>query len=81
MYYHLDIENQVKKIMSKIKFSDLNHEESTADLTDIVHGLIYKRLLESEDGILFKQKKALSLIMNTDGKFSFLILIFYFRNI
>ncbi len=58
MYYHLDIENQVKKIMSKIKFSDLNHEESTADLTDIVHGLIYKRLLESEDGILFKQKKA-----------------------
>ncbi len=47
MYYHLDIENQVKKIMSKIKLSDLNHEESTSYLSDIVHGLIYEQLLES----------------------------------
>ena len=47
--------------MSKFRESDLQPEDSE-ELVDIVHGQIYKRLLESEDGILFKTKKALYII-------------------
>ncbi len=71
MYYHLNIENQIKKIMSKFNEYELETADSSDELVDIIHGQIYKQLLESEDGVLFKHKKAISLIMNSDGISSF----------
>jgi hypothetical protein len=71
MYYHLNIENQIKKIMSKFNEYELETADSSDEPVDIIHGQIYKQLLESEDGVLFKHKKAISLIMNSDGISSF----------
>ena len=67
MYYHLDIDNQIRKIMSKVKESDLGKKSCDGDLVDITDGELYKNLLASEDCNLFKNKSAFSLTLNTDG--------------
>jgi len=67
MYYHLDIENQIRKIMSKVKESDLENKNSSGDLIDFTDVEIYKNLLASEDCISFRNKAAFSLTLNTDG--------------
>ena len=67
MYYYLDVENQIQKIMNKVKLSDLDNKNLTDDLFDITDGSIYKKLLESEDGHLFANKKAFTFSLNTDG--------------
>jgi hypothetical protein len=54
---NLDVENQIQKIMNKVKLSDLDNKNLTDDLFDITDGSIYKKLLESEDGHLFANKK------------------------
>lgn len=67
MYYHLDIEQQLKTILKKFEKSDLLSENNANDLKDISDGQIYKNLLNSEDGQLFKDGRALSFLINTDG--------------
>ena len=67
MYYYLDVENQIQKIMNKVKLSDLDNKNLTDDLFDITDGSIYKKLLESENGYLFASKKAFTFSLNTDG--------------
>jgi hypothetical protein len=70
MYYFLDIEEQIKRILNKISFKDLSRDKisSSAEiLEDICDGTYYKSLLESEDGELLKKKEALTFLINTDG--------------
>ena len=67
MYYHLDIEKQIKIIFEKNKLIDFNNKNESNDLIDIRDGELYKKLLESEDGHLFKNNKAFSFLINTDG--------------
>jgi hypothetical protein len=67
MYYHANIENQLKEIFknaSILKYKPSNNEN---ELTDFIDGKIYRKLLESEDGELFKKNEAFSFIINTDG--------------
>lgn len=67
MYYQLDIEHQLRTIMKKFKKSDLKHINESNDLTDFRDGDIFKKLLESDDGQLFKENRAFSFLLNTDG--------------
>ena len=67
MYYHLDIEQQVKTIMKKFKIADLIHDNESNDLIDFRDGKIYKSLLESEDGQAIKDGRAFTFLLNTDG--------------
>ncbi len=68
MYYEFDIEEQLKSIMLKCKLSDFDKASIALDeLCDITDGKIYKRILASSDGHLFKKKRAFSFTMNTDG--------------
>ena len=65
MYYHLDIEQQVKTIMKKFSCSDLKHSNDSNDLKDIRDGEIYKKLLRSEDGNLVRQGRGFTYMINT----------------
>jgi len=69
MFYHLDIEEQLNRIMNRISFDQLidNKETDSNELKDICDGNYYKTLLDSEDGELFKKKEALTFTINTDG--------------
>ena len=67
MYYHLNIESQIQNIMNKLKLKDLDRVKLSNDLTDFTDGRIYQKILESEDGHLFKKKQAFSCTINTDG--------------
>jgi hypothetical protein len=66
MYYHPKIEKQIIEIFKNIKIPKYEQDNSE-DLTDIKDGTIYKNLLESEDGELFKNNEAFSFLLNTDG--------------
>jgi hypothetical protein len=66
MYYHPKIEKQIIEIFKNIKIPKYEQDNSE-DLTDIKEGTIYKNLLESEDGELFKNNEAFSFLLNTDG--------------
>jgi hypothetical protein len=67
MYYHANIENQIKEILESVNL--LKHEEHNSEnkLVDFIDGTLYKKLIQSEDGILFKKNEAISLNLNTDG--------------
>ncbi len=66
MYYHVNIDNQLKEIFKNARL--LNYEQNSGEnLEDFVDGEIYKKLIASEDGEFFRQKRAFSFIMNTDG--------------
>lgn len=69
MYYHLDIEQQLNRILKKINHSELMSSKTSTpnQLYDICDGRYYKSLLETEDGDLFKRKEALTFLINTDG--------------
>ena len=59
MYYYLNIDDQIQRIMKKLKLSDLKIKQSkNNNLLDIYDGEIYKNLLKSEDGDLFKEQEA-----------------------
>ncbi len=66
MYFHANIETQLKEIflptiVKPFRGNDVN------DLYDITDGKIYKSLLASENGELFKNRQAFTFILNTDG--------------
>ena len=67
MYYYLDIQDQITKIMSKFTKDDLFKKTDSKDLTDIRDGNIYKKLLASDHGNDFKNQEAFSFLLNTDG--------------
>ncbi len=69
MFYHLDIEEQLSRIMNRISFRSLcqNKVTDSNELRDICDGNYYNSLLDSEDGQLFEKKEALTFIINTDG--------------
>jgi hypothetical protein len=68
MYYYLNIDDQIQRIMKKLKLSDLKIKQSkNNNLLDIYDGEIYKNLLKSEYGDLFKEQEAFSFTINTDG--------------
>ncbi len=68
MYYQLNIEQQIKTIMKKVNVSIFQKKNlAENELSDIRDGEIYKKLLDSEDGHLFKENKAFSFLINTDG--------------
>jgi len=67
MYYNLNIEHQVQTIMNKFKSTDLIHVNDSNDLKDIRDGILYKKILQLEDGHLFKQGRAFTFLINTDG--------------
>ena len=56
MFYYLDIEQQLKRILSRIKFKNFkdNKVSSSNELNDICDGRYYKSLLDSDDGHLFR---------------------------
>ena len=66
MYFHANIENQLKDIFENTTLSK-NNVNNENELHDFFDGQIYKNLLKSEDGVSFKNGKAFSLILNTDG--------------
>jgi hypothetical protein len=67
MYYHLDIEKQIKIIFKKNALTEFNHHNESKDLIDLRDGELYKNILELEDGHLFKNNKAFTFLINTDG--------------
>ena len=70
MYYFLNIEQQLKRILGKLPSTALDHLSENLDdktLRDICESRLYKKLLDSEDGILFKKKESLTFLLNTDG--------------
>ena len=68
MYYHFNIQEQLKNIMNKCMLSDFDREPTAADeLWDITDGEIYKKVLASTDGHLFKKYCAFTSTLNTDG--------------
>ena len=66
MYFHANIENQLKEIFLNITLTK-NTCNELSDLHDFFDGNIYKALLTSEDGDLFKKNQAFTFILNTDG--------------
>jgi len=66
MYYHLNIEDQIQNIFKKFKTSDFDRTINE-DLSDFTDGQIYQELLASPDGHLFKEYRAFSFTINTDG--------------
>ena len=70
MYYHYDIQAQLKRIFKKIDENDLVNASKRLDnnrIFDFYDGSIYQNLLNSENGISFKKKESLTLLINTDG--------------
>ncbi len=68
MYYTFDIEQQIQSIMKKCKATFFDKSpKTTNDLCDITDGDLYKSVLASVDGPLFKKIRAFSFSMNTDG--------------
>lgn len=70
MFYHINIKKQIQRIWKNmfkiIKSIDISISES--HLVDVYDGYLYKKLLEnSEIGHLIKNKKAFTLLLNTDG--------------
>jgi hypothetical protein len=62
----MDIESKLRQILmlNKFKYCESDNDDTIKDVTN---GVIYRRLLNSEDGHLFKNNKALSFRMNTDA--------------
>ena len=67
MYYHCDIEMQLKDIFKYVKIPKYKPRDNPLDLIDISDGRIYKNILQSEDGDFFKNNEAFSFLLNTDG--------------
>ena len=69
MSYYLDIEQQIKNIFANIDIIEIKIPScAPADiLTGVTDGLLYKKLLKTEDGPSFKKKEAFSLICSADG--------------
>ncbi len=70
MYYNLDIKHQLQRIFANISFTMLDSplvNSKDGYITDMCDGLLYKKLLDSEDGRAFKTKEAFSFTINTDG--------------
>ena len=68
MYYHLDIEQQLQRIMNKINFKDLSENkphQTNEDMYDICDGAYYKSILERENSL--KNREAFTFLLNTDG--------------
>jgi hypothetical protein len=64
MYYHLDIEQQLQRIMNKINYKDFSENkphQTNGDMYDICDGAYYKSILEIENSL--KNREAI----NTDG--------------
>lgn len=67
MFYHLDIEHQLKKNFSRRElFIDQINSDNDI-IQDIYDGYIYKNLGNSEIGQDLIENKAFTLIINTDG--------------
>ena len=66
MYYHLDIQQQIRSILKKTTSSSLCHKNDTNELIDIRDGALYKRVT-SQEGNIFKKNEAFSFSINTDG--------------
>ena len=67
MYYHANIENQIKEILESVNLLKPEEHNSENKLVDFMNGTLYKKLIQSEDGILFKKNEAISLNLNADG--------------
>ena len=70
MYYHYDIQAQLKRIFKKIDEKDLVNSSSRQDsnrIFDFYDGAIYQNLLKSQNGDSFRKKESLTLMLNTDG--------------
>ena len=66
MYYHLDIEQQIQRIMNKINYKDLAANKAPKqndDLHDICDGSYYQFIIETEEGQLIKKKKAFTFLL------------------
>ena len=53
MYYHANIENQLKEIFKNASILKCQPSNNENELTDFIDGKIYRKLLESEDGEFF----------------------------
>ena len=54
MYYHLDIEQQLQRIMNKINYKDFSENkphQTNGDMYDICDGAYYKSILEIENSL------------------------------
>jgi hypothetical protein len=69
MSYYLNINQQIQKIFSEIEINELKTVTRSTNniLTDITDGMLYKKILETEDGTSFMKKEAFSFLLNTDG--------------
>lgn len=70
MYYHYDIETQIKRIFKRFNENDLTNSNDRNDqnlIIDFFDGDLYKDLLASENGESFRKKESLTFLFNTDG--------------
>ena len=67
MYYHSNIEKQLIEIFKNVDMDKYKLKCNENELSDITDGRIYRKLLMSEDGDLFRKKEAFSFLLNTDG--------------
>lgn len=74
MYYFLDIEEQIRRLLHKFNHSKIKEFASKPTrpseekaLHNFFDGELYQELLKSEDGDLFQKKEAFTFILNTDG--------------
>ena len=70
MYYHYDIQAQLKRLFKKIDEKDLFNSSARQDsnrIFDFYDGAIYQNLLKSTNGDSFRNKESLTLLLNTDG--------------
>jgi hypothetical protein len=67
--FEMDIEQQIKHILSKFKYSDLHQPRIRLNgtLTDITDGRIYQNMISNDSSDGFLKGKALSFLVNTDG--------------
>ena len=70
MNYHFNITDQIRRLLSRREIIEslfTNPDYDPNNLSDITHGKHYRNFLESDDGSTLKQKRAFTLLVNTDG--------------
>ena len=68
MFYHLKMGSQIRQIVSNLNLlKKKTHYSTPGEYKDIMDGLLYKKVLESDIGDSIKKREAFTFTINTDG--------------
>jgi hypothetical protein len=67
MFYHINIADQIRRIVKKTKLFETRGVKQSSCYQDITDGAVYKNILESKVGTFIRRKEAFTFVMNTDG--------------